>query len=60
MHEMSQPCHGELRMSLCYIHEDDYQKAIETVREGSVIFRNRDLEINDAIRKYCETKPLNQ
>ena len=51
--EMSQPYHGDLRMALYYIHESDYQKALDIVGDTSGVFQNGDLDINDAIRRYC-------
>ena len=50
---LSQEYHRELREALFYIHNEQYQKALECVGDGEGYFRNGSLSINDAIRKYC-------
>ncbi|WP_155829618.1 MULTISPECIES: hypothetical protein [unclassified Butyrivibrio] len=45
--------HGELREALYYIHNGEYQKALEAVGDKRGCFTNGDVNINDAIRNLC-------
>ena len=54
---LNQEYHRELRQALYYIHNEQYQKALDCIGEtGEGLFRNGDISINDAIRDYCRGK----
>ena len=53
VNNLVQPYHGELRKALYYIHEKKYPEALSLVSGKRGIFRNKDIDINEAIEAYC-------
>lgn len=52
--------HVELRKSLSFVFNHEYQKALDYLNDlGGGTFKNGDVYINDAIREYCKNQLSN-
>lgn len=52
---ISQPYHQNVRTALYYIHNERYEDALDIIKdEKDGIFKNGDIDINDAIIRFCQ------